>query len=372
MKTAIIHDQLSEFGGAERVLVALKKIFPEADVFTTVYKPESLGVHRKIFESWNIKESWFGKIPFIRDYYSPFRFATAWIWESFDLSEYDLVISSSGSWMSKGVITKPHTLHISYIHHPPRYLYYYPTAISWQKYLPIRVYGHLINHFLRVFDFLASQRPDILVANSAATAARIRKFYRREAKVIYPPVEIPEKVEKKAIEKRSEFYITVSRLAQAKHIDLLIKAFNKLGKKLIIVGEGKDKKNLMKIAKKNIIFKGNLSDKQLKKLYLQAKAFVFASEEEEFGIAPVEALGHAIPVIAFASGGVKEYIKPYENGLLYQKLAVDELVSSIQTFERLPEKKILQMRRNARQTAKNFTFSQFRRKILSLIKSFRR
>ena len=370
MKTAIIHDQLSEFGGAERVLIALKKIFPQADVFTSVYKPESLGVHSKIFKEWKINESWFGRIPFLRNYYSPFRFATAWIWESFDLSKYDLVISSSGSWMSKGVITKPQTLHVCYIHHPPRYLYYYPTAVSWQKYLPVRIYGHLINHFLRVFDYLSAQRPDILIANSFETKKRIKKFYKRDSEVIYPPVNIPDKLESQYISgKRQEFYLTVSRLARAKNIDLLIKAFNKLGKKLVVVGEGKDREYLESIADKNIVFKGNITDKNLKELYLRAKAFVFASKDEEFGIAPVEALGYAVPVIAFASGGVKEYIKSYENGLLYQKLEVGALASAIMSFEGLSERKTLQMRKNARRTAKNFTFSQFKRKILSFIKS---
>ena len=219
MRIAIVHDQLLEFGGAERVLVALKKIFPEADVYTSVFELGRLGKHKGEFENWRIFQSWFGKIPFLRYYYSPLRFLTPWIWESFNFDKYDLVISSTGSWMCKGIITKPETLHISYIHHPPRYLYYYETAVEWQKYLPVKIYGHFINHFLRQWDFIASQRPDILVTNSQETRRRIKKFYKRDAVVIYPPVEIAKGADfKKSLDKKQEYYITVSRLARAKHI----------------------------------------------------------------------------------------------------------------------------------------------------------
>jgi len=160
MKVALIHDQLREFGGAERVLVALKKIFPQADVYTTTFDLNSLGSHKNLVKNWKVNVSWFGKIPILNRFYSPFRFLTPLIWESFDFSKYDLVISSSGSWMSKGIKTKKPTLHISYVHHPPRYLYGYETAIEWQKYWLVRIYAYIVNHFLRIWDFQSSQRPD--------------------------------------------------------------------------------------------------------------------------------------------------------------------------------------------------------------------
>ena len=133
MKIALVHDQLQEFGGAERVLVSLKKIFPESHVFTSFYNPKSLGSHAQKFKDWKIITSWADKVPFLKKIYSPLRFITPLIWESFDFSKYDLVISSSGAYMSKGAITKPKTLHISYIHHQPKYLYYYETPTQWQK-----------------------------------------------------------------------------------------------------------------------------------------------------------------------------------------------------------------------------------------------
>ena len=193
-KIALVHDQLQEFGGAERVLVALKKIFPQADIFTSFFNPKTLKTHKEKFSHWPIFTSWADKISLLKKFYSPFRFITPWLWESFDFSSYDLVISSSGSYMAKGIITRPETLHICYLHHPPRYLYYYETAIEWQKYLPIRVYGHLINHYLRQWDYLSSQRVDYFIANSKETQKRIEKFYRRKATIIYPPVNIPKKL----------------------------------------------------------------------------------------------------------------------------------------------------------------------------------
>jgi len=130
MKVALVHDQLREFGGAERVLVSFKRIFPQADIYTTTFDLNSLGIHKELIKNWNVYVSWFGKIPFFNRYYSPFRFLTPLIWESFDFSKYDLVISSSGSWMSKGIRTNKPTIHISYVHHPPRYLYGYETAVE--------------------------------------------------------------------------------------------------------------------------------------------------------------------------------------------------------------------------------------------------
>ena len=179
MKVAIVHDQLREFGGAERVLVSIKSLFPEAPVYTTTFDLNSLGEHKELVKNWDIRLTWFGKIPFINKFYSPLRFLTPLIWEKLDLSEFDLVISSTGSWMCKGIITHKPTIHISYIHHPPRYLYGYQTAIEWQKYWPVWLYGTIVNHFLRMWDFKASKRPDFLIANSIETQKRIEKFTKK-------------------------------------------------------------------------------------------------------------------------------------------------------------------------------------------------
>ncbi len=368
MKVALVHDQLNEFGGAERVLVVLKKIFPQADIYTTVYNNKNLGSHKNLFKNWKIYQSWFGKIPIIRNFYSPFRFLTPFIWESFDFSKYDLVISSSGSWMSKGIITKKPTIHISYIHHPPRYLYGYETAIEWQKYLPVRIYAYLVNHFLRLWDFQSAQRPDFIIANSQETKRRIEKFYRRKSTVIYPPVDIPKKINI-SIKNKNSYFITVSRFAKAKHIDVLIKAANQMGFSLKIIGTGRDEKYLKSIAGKTVEFLGNLSDADFKKIFTNAQAFLFAAKDEEFGIAVVEAMGYGLPIIAYKSGGVIEYLKEDINGFLFDKLTENSLIEKINKLNKLTDDKYLKMRKQARKTAEKFSQERFKKEIINFIKS---
>jgi len=374
MKVAIVHDQLREFGGAERVLVALKKIYPQADIFTTTFDLNSLGIHKELIKNWKVNVSWFGKIPFLNRFYSPFRFLTPLIWESFNFDKYDLVISSSGSWMSKGIKTNKPTIHISYIHHPPRYLYGYETAIEWQKYFLIKIYGYIVNHFLRIWDFTSSQRADYLIANSEETKRRIEKFYRRDAVVIYPPVNIPDSKLFKTIYNnlqpfKTDYFLTVSRLARAKHIDVLIKAANLAKFNLKIVGSGRDFERLKQTACPTVEFLGNLSDQELKKIYLNAKAFLFASKDEEFGIAPVEAMGYALPVIAFRSGGLPEYLIDDKNGCLFDHLDENSLVEKVKKFESLKVEKLKKMRKEARKTAERFSEKIFKENILNFVNS---
>jgi len=371
MRVALVHDQLRELGGAERVLVSIKKIFPKADVYTTTFDLNSLGIHKELIKNWKVYVSWFGKIPFLNRYYSPFRFLTPLIWESFDFSKYDLVISSSGSWMSKGIKTDKPTIHISYIHHPPRYLYGYETAVEWKKYFLIKIYGYIINHFLRIWDFSSSQRADYLIANSEETRLRIKKFYRRDSIVIYPPVNIPSLPENFGgqAKKTPNYYLTVSRLARAKHIDILIKAANKAKFNLKIVGAGKDEVYLKSIAGPSIEFLGNLSDEELKKTYLNAKAFLFGSRDEEFGIAPVEAMGYGLPVIAFRSGGLPEYVINGKNGYLFDELNENSLIKKVNEFASLESSKYIEMRKAARKAAERFSEENFKKNILSFVRS---
>lgn len=367
MRIALVHDQLSEFGGSERVLVALKEIFPQADIFTLFYNPKKLGPHKDIIKKWGIKTSWFDKIPIIRNFYSPFRFLTPLIWESFDFSKYDLVISSSGSWISKGIKTKKPTIHVSYIHHPPRYLYSYETAIEWKKYLPVRIYAYVVNHFLRIWDFYSSKRPDYLIANSKETQLRIKRFYHRDSVIIYPPVNIPQNLQVTSY-KLHNYYLTVSRLTKAKHIDVLIKAANKLKLNLKIIGTGRDENYLKSIAGKTVEFLGNLDDHDLITILKNAKAFLFASRDEEFGIAPVEAMGYGVPVIAYNSGGVPEYVKDGVNGFLFNQLSAESLIEKIKKFETLDKEKILKMKKEARKKAEEFTFDRFKKNLLLFFK----
>ncbi len=366
MKIALVHDQLCEFGGSERVLVALKKIFPQADIFTSTYNQKGLGTHQNEFGKWKIKTSWFGKIPIIKNYYSPFRFLTPLIWESFNFSKYDLVISSSGSWMSKGIKTKKPTIHISYIHHPPRYLYGYETAIEWQKYFLVRLYAYIVNHFLRIWDYESSQKPDFLIANSQETQSRIKKFYRRDSTIIYPPVDIPNKPTTYSLPPTA-YYLTVSRLARAKHIDIVIKAANKLNLNLKVIGSGRDEQRLRKIAGPTVEILNKVDDKSLQEFYKNAKAFLFAAKDEEFGIVTIEAMGYGLPVIAYNSGGLKETVIDGKNGLLFNDLNETSLIEKIKILEKMSEKDFIMMKKNARQSSEKYSFSNFKKQILSFV-----
>jgi len=374
-KIAIVHDQIKEFGGAERVLVALKKIYPEADVFTSFYEPLELGIHKHHFENWKIITSWADQIPFFSKLYSPLRFLAPKIWESFDFSKYDIVISSSGWYMCKGIITNAKTTHICYLHHPPRYLYGYETAVEWQKFWPIKIYANIVNHSLRTWDYLSSQRVNFFVANSHETEKRIEKFYRRDVTVIYPPVEIPKKPTDYLPRRQAgkltpnSYFITTSRLAKAKHIEILITAANKAKFDLKVIGSGRDEQYLRSIAGETVEFLNNVPDEKFSEIYSNAKAFLFASVDEEFGIAPIEAMGYGIPVIAFSSGGLKETVEDGKNGYLYEELNDYSLIQAVRKLDKLPAGKYKKMRQNARTSAEKYSFENFKTQITKFVSS---
>ena len=267
--------------------------------------------------------------------------------------------------MSRGIIPKKRTVHISYIHHPPRYLYGYETAVEWQKYFIVRIYAYIVNHFLRIWDFESSKRPDYIIANSQETKKRIEKFYRRNSTVIYPPVSIPNKITDRNM--KSDYYVTVSRLARAKHIDILIRAANKKKFKLKIIGSGRDEKYLKSIAGKTVEFLGNIRDEQFEKYLSGARAFLFSPRDEEFGIAAVEALGYGIPVIAYASGGIPEYIKDGINGYLFNELNPDSLIVKMEMFEKANQNQLKQMKKNARKSAEFFSEENFKKNLLDFV-----
>ena len=374
MRIALVHDQLQEFGGAERVLIALHEIFPNAPVYTAFLNQTTAKKNIRDFSRWKIITSWAAKIPFIGKLYSPLRFLAPAIWESFDFSEFDVVVSSSGWYMCKGIKIRStgsgssaHPLHISYIHHPPRYLYGYETAVEWQKYWPVKIYATIVNFFLRRWDYLSSQRPDVLIANSEETKKRIKKLYNRDSTVIYPPVSIPSKASIKYQVSSIGYYVTVSRLGKAKHIDLLIQSANINKFNLKIVGKGRELKFLKSIAGDTVEFVTDADDQKRDELIAHAKAFLFASVDEEFGIAPVEAMGFGTPVIAYDSGGLKETVTQEANGFLFKELNPQSLYEEIKKLESLSEEKYLEMRRSARKESEKYSFDRFNKEILSLI-----
>lgn len=214
----------------------LHDLFPDAPVYVAYLRPEGLGHHWDRLKKWDIRTSWMQKMPFANKFISPFRVFAPSAFENFDLSEYDVVISSSAIYFAKAVITKPGAVHIAYIHTPPRYLYGYVTSYNYKKHLITRIGGELANHFLRLWDFETSQRPDILVTNSKEVQKRIQKFYRRDSIVIHPGVDIEafEKVEKT----NGGYFLFLGRLVRGKGVDVIVEACTRLNLPLKVAGSG--------------------------------------------------------------------------------------------------------------------------------------
>ncbi len=368
MKVALVHDYLREYGGAERVLEVLHEIWPDAPIFTAYVNLDAMGENGKRFSppagGWDIRTSWLQKMPFVNKLVSPFRIFAPMMFESFDLSEYDVVISSCNVYFSKAVITKPEALHISYIHTPPRYLYGYTTSYNYKKHWWTRIGGEIINHFLRIYDFEVSQRPDILVANSRNVQQRIKKFYRRGSVVIYPPVEINRKYKVSNI-KGKDYYLSVNRLVRGKGVDVIVQACDELGLSLKIVGTGPELQNLKSLIvnhKSNIEFLGQVSDEELAKLYAGAKATIVASEDEDFGIVPVESMACGTPVIAPRAGGFLETIIDQKTGEYFINATAVELMKILEGFD--PKN---YQAEDCRKQAERFSKERFKKEILELV-----
>ncbi len=382
MKVALAHDYLREYGGAERVLEVLHEIWPDAPVYTAYVNLEAMGENGKRFKNWDIRPSWFQKFPFANQLLSPFRIFGPMMFESFDLSEYDLVISSSSAThLAKAVITKPETLHISYIHTPPRFLYGYVTSFNYKKHWWTRIGGEIINHFMRIYDFEVSQRPDILIANSKNVQDRIKKFYRRDSVVIYPPVDVTvilNKVKNLKIKSRDpstkpqddkKYFLVLSRLVRGKGVEVVVEACGKLGLPLKVAGSGPEMDNLKKLAtnyeQRTTNFLGWVSDEERVKLLQNAKALIVASEDEDFGITSIEAQAAGTPVIAPASGGFLETVIDGKTGLLYGGLGqvtVESLVKALNRFKSAQFKA-----EDLHKNAEKFSIERFKKEVLELI-----
>jgi len=307
-KIAIIHEYLVNYGGAEKTFKTLADIFPEAEIYTLFYDPK---IKKQFFPDRIVHTSFLQKFPlFLRKKYQlllPFLPIAA---ETIDFREFDIVISASHSF-AKGIITRPKTTHICYCYSPTRYL--------WDKSRP-----KLILHYFRVWDRQASERVDQFIAVSKTVQQRIKKYYKRESVVIYPPTTASGALRAgPPVHNQKEFYLIVSQLRKYKRIDLAVEAFNKLGLELVIIGEGPEKRKLQRRANKNIKFLGWQPDETVAEYYKNCTAFIFPSEDD-FGIAPVEAMSFGKPVLAYRKGGATETIIEGKTGEFfdYQNAAV--------------------------------------------------
>ncbi len=337
MKLALVHDWLRGIGGAERVLVELHRMFPEAPIYTLFYDP-------KFVMQWlpdvDIRSSFLQRIPLITRLYSLFSWLMPSAIESFDLSDFDTVLSSSAIF-SKGLVLKPSTKHICYCYSPTRFAWDWHAEYSNDK--DISWSGLVFQHLFRLWDRAAADRVDQFIAISKTVQARIKKYYGAESIVIYPATSIKNQVSSIEVSNKnikhsvfnivfnSSYFLIVSRLYKYKNIDIAIEAFNKLGYSLVIIGGGQDRKRLERLASKNITFLGEQDDSVLGAYYNACRAFIMP-QEEDFGLTAVEAMSFGKPVIALRRGGATETLIEGHTGEFFQDPIPEALVDAIRRF----------------------------------------
>lgn len=358
VKVALVHDWLTNMGGAERVVINFKEIYKDSPIYTTLYNPDKLDEDLKNIDvrtsflqnKKNLKKGHQSLLPFM-----PMAF------ESFDLNEYDVVLSSSSS-CAKGVVTNPNSMHVCYCHTPMRYSweFYYEYANNWDmKKIKKDMLKYFIN-YIRVWDSVSSNRVDYFIANSQNVAKRIWKHYRRESVVIHPPVRC-KLFNLSDIDE--DYFLILSRLVPYKKVDLAVKAFNELGLPLVVIGDGVEREKLESIAKDNIKFLGRQPDSVIKEYYSKCRAFLFPGDED-FGITPLEAQASGRPVIAFGKGGALETVVENETGVFFGEQTADSLKDAVKRFENIKfDKQII------RRHAEEFDEEIFKDKISNFINS---
>jgi glycosyltransferase involved in cell wall biosynthesis len=332
MKVALIQDWLTELGGAEKVFSTIYELYPDSDIYTLVYNADVLK-KLKIPEH-KVTASFIQKLPFARKKYRTYLPLFISAIESFDLSSYDLIISSS-SCVAKGVLTHANQIHICYCHSPVRYgwdLYFqYLNNSGLNKMNPIALYVRYVLHQLRAWDIISSNRVNYFISNSDYIRQRIFNTYRREAVTIYPPVFTKDF---ESDRRKEDYYLTCSRMVPYKKIDLIVEAFAGMpDKKLIVIGTGPDCAKIEKLTTKNIEILGYQPFPVLKDYMERAKAFVFAAEED-FGIVPVEAQACGVPVIAYGKGGVLETVIDGKTGILFKEQTAAAIRNAVYEFEK--------------------------------------
>lgn len=355
LKIAIVCDWLTNFAGAERVILALAQMFPQAVIFTSIFNPDKCSV----FKNWSVKTSFIQHLPGAKNHHQWYIKLMPYAFENFDLSDFDLVISSSHA-CSKGIITKPETLHICYCHSPMRYLWdnFHQYIRRYQTNPIVKKLAEQWLSDLRIWDLLAADRVDYFLANSEYIRRRIHKYYKRESDVIYPPVETKRF---KVASGKGDYFLGIGRLTAYKRFDLLIEVFNRLGWPLKIVGKGEQMKSLRRQAKKNIEFLGYVAEKDLPAVYANSRALVFP-QCEDFGITPLEAMASGRPVIAFRKGGALETVKENKTGLFFDEQTPESLEKVLMKFDKMEFKPM-----EIRKQAEKFDILVFKRDILNFI-----
>jgi glycosyltransferase involved in cell wall biosynthesis len=355
MKTALVYDRVNKWGGAERVLLALHKLFPDAPLYTSVYN-EGQAKWANVF---NIKSSFLQNFPNIISNHESYPFLMPIAFEQFNFDDYDLVISMTSE-AAKGIITRPGTKHLCYCLTPTRYLWsgyddYFKNPI-------FKFFSHPAVSYLRTWDKISSNRPDFYIAASSEVKKRIKKYYGLESEVIYPPLSIND--EKSINDKKrakGDYFLVVSRMVPYKRIDLAIEACNELRLPLKIIGSGKEENSLRKIAGPTIEFLGNITDEQLIEYYIHAKALIHPGIED-FGLTILEAQKFKKPVIALKAGGALETINEGKTGLFFDSQDKESLLQKIKELDNYSFKD-----EEFSKQVEKFSFSKFKSNFLSLV-----
>lgn len=363
---AIVCDWLESYAGAERVIEEIINIFPQAEIFAVVDFVAK--EDREFLKGKSVQTTFIQKLPFARKFYRHYLPLMPFAIEQLDLRNHDIIISSSHA-VAKGIITSPDQIHVSYIHSPLRYAWDMQNEYLEQSGISSGIKSWLIRYFLhkiRIWDVTSAQRVDHIIANSRFIAKRIKKVYNRAADVIYPPVDIS--TFQPGTNNRKNYYITVSRLVGYKKTELIIDAFRNLpDEKIIIVGDGPEKKKLMENLPGNVTLLGFQPQEKITSLLQEAKAFIFAARED-FGIAPVEAQACGTPVIAFNAGGAMETIvnidRENPTGILFELQNKESIINAIQIFNKNSEKITPE---NCRNQAEKFSSATFRKNMKNYI-----
>ncbi|MBP9670184.1 glycosyltransferase [Candidatus Woesebacteria bacterium] len=315
MRVCLVYDRLNKIGGAEHVLQAFHKIFPDADWFTSFWDPK----RAPFSKGWNVTS-----FPYLHTHHELFPWLMPFIFESYDFSGYDLVISI-GSAESKGIITRPGTIHLNYCLTPTRYLYSHK-----EEYLSNPLY-RLVGKYLRMWDLVASTRPDQMIAISTQVKKRIKHIYNRESEVIFPPVNT-KRFQPTRMILVDNYFLVVSRLVAYKRIDILVRAANQSKKNLVVIGTGSEYQRLKKLAGPTVNLLGHVEDDDLPKYYHNCLAYLQANEED-FGISMCEAQAAGRPVIAYKEGGAKDIVVPGKTGILLEDSSVSSFAKVLAEFD---------------------------------------
>lgn len=356
LKIAIIHYYLVSIRGGERVFHTLAQSFPNADLYSVVYNPTS---QPEWLTKRRMTTSFLQKVPgswrYFRQSFMFYPFAV----EEFDLSDYDVVISSSAGF-THGVLTQPETCHICYCHNTFRYAWNWHHEFMRQSgYLSRLLLTPMLN-WVRTWDVAAAQRVDYFIANSSVTQQRVKKYYRRESAIIHPPIETARFAPLMPLP-AEDYYLTVSELVSYKQVDVIIESFNRSQRKLIVVGDGPQRPKLEALAKSNITFAGRVSEDLLIELYQRCRALIFMAKED-FGMVPLEANAAGRPVIAYGAGGVLETVVDGVSGIFFPTQTVAALEEALERFEKMSFNS-----QKLRDHATRFDVSTFQRQIRSFV-----